>query len=82
MRLQLFERASGMHWFQRMACGLMNAIAGNYPGPIMALSYRRDAFGKHFAVALQEALRGSTEWSRAECEVIAFFSSKQLSCTF
>jgi hypothetical protein len=46
------------------------------------LSYRPELFGQPFSEALQEVMRGRSEWSVAERELFATFVSAQNQCPF
>jgi hypothetical protein len=44
--------------------------------------YRYDFFGKHIGKLFQEAMRGPSEWSIFDREMMAAFVSKQNQCEF
>lgn len=44
--------------------------------------YRPELFGRHFAAALQDVMRGSSEWSVGERELFAAFVSSLNQCPF
>jgi hypothetical protein len=46
------------------------------------LGYRPELFGLPFSEALQEVMRGPSEWSVAERELFAAFVSAQNQCPF
>jgi hypothetical protein len=46
------------------------------------LMYRPELFGRPFSEALQEVMRGPSEWSVAERELFAAFVSAQNQCPF
>jgi hypothetical protein len=46
------------------------------------LGYRPELFGAPFSEALQDAMRGPSEWSVAERELFAAFVSAQNQCPF
>lgn len=60
------------------------------PGPdgefvsdvVLVLGYRAELFGQPFSEALQEIMRGPSEWSVAERELFAAFVSAQNQCPF
>ncbi|MEM9493591.1 MAG: alkylhydroperoxidase AhpD family core domain-containing protein, partial [Myxococcota bacterium] len=64
MRLEILE--NGHSRPQKLVFWLIRQLFGSVPGPILTMSYRRDLFGKHMAAILQEAMRGSSEWSKGE----------------
>src|SRR5262249_23461220 len=61
--MRLASLTQPMHLRQRVRYALANIWGKRIPGPILALSYRRNACGRHLASCVQEALRGATEWS-------------------
>ena len=46
------------------------------------LSYRPELFGRPFSEALQDVMRGPSEWSVGERELFAAFVSAQNQCPF
>jgi hypothetical protein len=80
MRLACLEQP--LHLRQRLRYALANAFGRRIPGPILALSYRRNSCGRHLARSVDEALRGAREWSVAEIEIFAAFVSKLNHCQF
>lgn len=80
MRLESLKRP--MHFRQRVRYALANLWGRRIPGPILALSYRRNACGRHLARCVHEALRGAREWSVGEIEIFAAFVSKLNHCEF
>ena len=46
------------------------------------LTYRTDMFGTPFARALQDVMRGPSEWSVGERELFAAFVSRRNQCPF
>ena len=51
-------------------------------GVVKTLHYRPDLFGRPFSDALQQALRGPSDWSPGERELFAGFTSLLNSCHF
>ena len=81
MRLRILE--SGHRPVQKLFLGIFKAmIGGMAPGPILALSYRRELCGKYLAACYQEGMREATEWSVGEVELFAAFVSKLNSCRY
>lgn len=80
MRLPSLKQA--MHLRQRVRYALAGIWGRRIPGPILALSYRRNACGRHLARCVQEALRGPQEWSVGEIEIFAAFVSGLNHCEF
>ena len=48
----------------------------------LMLQYRPELFGRPFSQALQDVMRGPSEWSVAERELFAAFVSVQNQCPF
>ena len=51
-------------------------------GVIKTLLYRPDLFGRPFSDALDQAMRGPSEWSPGERELFAAFTSLLNQCPF
>ena len=49
---------------------------------MMMLMYRPELFGRPFSEALQDVMRGPSEWTVAERELFATFVSAQNQCPF
>lgn len=49
---------------------------------VRTMAYRSDLFGKPFSAALQDVMRGPSEWSVGERELFAAFVSAQNQCPF
>ncbi len=49
---------------------------------VRTMAYRSDFFGKPFSAALQDVMRGPSEWSAGERELFAAFVSAQNQCPF
>jgi hypothetical protein len=67
---------------QRLAFAFFRAFLGQVPGPVLALSYRRDLCGKYLARCYQQGLRRAQEWSVGEVELFAAFVSRLNRCHF
>ena len=80
MRLAILK--NGHRPLQKLQLGIMKALAGLIPGPVLVLSYRRELFGKYFADCLHEAMRHCTAWRKGEVELFAAFVSRQNQCLF
>ena len=78
MRLSIIENRE--QWSQRLSLQMMKMFMGHLPGPIHLLTYRKKWFGDFYGACLQEALRGSAEWEKAELELFAAFVSKLNQC--
>ena len=56
---------------------------GNEPlGVVKTLLYRPELFGQPFSEALEDAMRGDSEWSPGERELFAAFTSVLNQCHF
>jgi hypothetical protein len=51
-------------------------------GVVKTLYYRPDLFGRPFSDAIQQALRGPSDWTPGERELFAAFTSVLNSCRF
>lgn len=51
-------------------------------GVVKTLHYRPDLFGRPFSDALDEAMRGPSDWSAGERELLAAFTSVLNQCVF
>jgi len=57
--------------------------SGNEPlGVVKTLLYRPELFGRPFSEALDEVMRGTSEWSAGERELFAGFTSLLNQCPF
>ncbi|GHO91100.1 hypothetical protein KSF_011480 [Reticulibacter mediterranei] len=45
-------------------------------------AYRPELFGEPFSICLQDVMRGSSEWTVGERELIATFTSSKNKCVF
>ena len=81
MRLKIIE--NGLSPLQKLQMAIIRQVmAGHVPGPIPALSYRADFFGKQFNDCVQMSLREATEWHKSETELFAAFVSYNNTCQF
>jgi hypothetical protein len=51
-------------------------------GVVKTIYYRPELFGRPFSNALDEAMRGPSEWSAGERELVAAFTSLLNQCPF
>jgi hypothetical protein len=49
---------------------------------VRTMRYRSDLFGQPFSAALQQVMRGPSDWSVGERELFAAFVSAQNQCPF
>ena len=65
----------------RLAC--VDAVEVERPlGVLKTLNYRPELFGRPFSDALDQAMRGRSEWSAGERELFAAFVSALNQCPF
>ncbi len=81
MRLKVLE--TGLRPIQKVILAIFKVFSGGLvPGPLLALSYRRELCGKYLAACFQEGMREATEWSVWEVELFAAFVSKLNECRY
>jgi hypothetical protein len=49
---------------------------------VRTMRYRSDLFGRPFSTAMQQIMRGPSDWSAGERELFAAFVSCQNQCVF
>jgi hypothetical protein len=81
MRLEVLDRG---HTFGTKAFFLFIRTVSRQPVPdvIKTIKYRGDFFGAPMSQIFQEAMRGPSEWSVGDRELMASFVSKQNECEF
>ena len=81
MRLDVLDRG---HTVGKKALFVMMRLMMRIPVPdvIKTLMYRPDFFGAPMGVVFQTAMRGPSEWSVAEREMMASYISKVNECEF
>jgi len=82
MRLSILQDAKGCNFLQRLQMWPIKMLAGVYPAPHCVLSYHRTLYGKWFARFMQQAMRGSDHWTKAELELFGAFTAKVLACDY
>lgn len=80
MRLQILHE--GHRPIQKVFLRVIELVAGQIPGPISVMSYRKELFGKTMAQCFQEAMRESKHWSVAEVELFSAYVSKVNRCAY
>jgi hypothetical protein len=81
MRLQVVD--SGHAPADAAVLEQIRAARGIEPvGVLKTLYYRPELFGRPFSAALQEAMRGPSNWSAGERELFAAFVSSLNQCPF
>ena len=81
MRLAILDRRHTLA--TRALFVLMRIMTGHgAPDVVKTLRYRRDFFGAPVGEVFQRALRGPSDWSVGDRELMAAFVSKANSCEF
>ena len=81
MRLRRVERRHGPR--ARLIFLAIRMLQRRRPPDVLrALFYRPTFFGRPFSAALEEVMRGPSEWSVGERELFAAFVSAQNQCPF
>ena len=80
MRLRILKE--GHRLTQKLFFRLVTLHMGHVPPPMRVLTYRRGFFGAHFVDCLDEGLRQTREWTKAEAELFAAFVSKLNQCEY
>jgi len=81
MRLSVVDRAHAPGELALLE--IIRKRSGQEPlGVIKTLLYRPDLFGRPFSDALDQAMRGPSEWSPGERELFAAFTSLLNQCLF
>jgi hypothetical protein len=67
----------------RLMMLVMRVLSGQpVPDVVRMHYYRYDFFGKHIGALFQEAMRGPSEWSIFDREIMASFVSSLNQCVF
>ena len=81
MRLSVVDR--GHAPAQAAVLDTIRERSGHEPlGVVKTLLYRPEVFGQPFSEALDEAMRGDSEWTPGERELFAAFTSLLNQCPF
>ena len=68
---------------QRLVLGMIRLFSFRAPPDVVkTLLYRPELFGGPFSDVMQDVMRGPSEWSVGERELIAAFVSVQNQCPF
>ena len=67
---------------QRVLTRLIRRSAGTVPDVVRTVAHRPELFGRSFARAVQDALRGPSDWTPWERELFAAFVSRRNQCPF
>jgi hypothetical protein len=81
MRLGILDRG---HPLKTKALFAMIRVISRHPAPdvVKVLKYRPEFFGAHMSDVFQEVMRGPSEWSVGDRELMASFVSKTNECEF
>jgi hypothetical protein len=81
MRLGILD--NGQSFGTKMKYALIRVLSG-YPAPdvVKTLEYRPDYFGTPMRAVVHEAMRGESQWSVGDREIMAAYVSKTNECEF
>jgi hypothetical protein len=81
MRLNVLDTG---HTFGTKALFAMIRVMSRHPVPdvVKTLKYREEFFGKPMSAVFQDVMRGPSEWSIGDRELMASFVSKVNECEF
>jgi hypothetical protein len=81
MRLDVLDHGQSLG---TKALFVLIRVMSKYPAPdvLRLLKYRPDFFGAPMGAVFQEALRGPSEWSVGDRELMAAYISKTNECEF
>jgi hypothetical protein len=81
MRLDVLDNG---HTFGKKALFMMIRVMSRHPAPdvVKTLQYRPEFFGGLMSPVFQETMRGSSEWSIGDRELMAAYVSKTNECEF
>ncbi|MHB8469842.1 MAG: carboxymuconolactone decarboxylase family protein [Gaiellaceae bacterium] len=81
MRLEIVDRGHGPA--EAAILEQIRERTGNEPlGVVKTLMYRPEIFGRPFSDALEQVMRGPSDWSAGERELFAGFASLLNQCPF
>ena len=81
MRLEVLDRGHGFG--AKALFAFIRAVSRRpVPDVLKLLKYRPDYFGAPMSEVFQEAMRGPSEWSIGDRELMASFVSKMNECEF
>lgn len=69
-------------WIKLFFIALRKKYRSTVPDVLRALFYRKTFFGKPYSAWTQESLRGPSEWSVGERELMAAFTSRLNECQY
>ena len=81
MRLKNVESAHRLP--QKLMLGAIRLVLRERaPDILRTVWYRPEFFGRNYGAYIQEVMRGASEWTVGERELIAAFVSKKNACSF
>jgi hypothetical protein len=80
MRLGVVE--TGHEPNEAAALEMIRGMRGELPDVLKTLHYRPEIFGRPFSKTLDLAMRGPSDWSPAERELFAAYTSSLNQCPF
>jgi hypothetical protein len=81
MRLKILDR--GHTWPTKLLFLIIRLVSGfRAPDVVRTLRYRPAFFGTPMSAVFQEVMRGPSEWSIGDRELMAAFVSRTNSCQF
>lgn len=83
MTMRLSRLNTEFELAHQLKMGLMRVFGGREVPDVVKLHYYRyDLFGRHLSKMFQEAMRGPSEWTVFDREMIATFVSNLNQCVF
>ena len=81
MRLGILDNG---HTLGKKALFVLMRVMSGHPAPdvVKTLMYRPEFFGEQMSAVFQEVMRGPSEWTVGERELMAAFVSKTNECEF
>jgi len=81
MRLEILDRGHSLK--TKAIFGMIKVVSRHRaPDVLRALMYRPEFFGNPMGYVFQEAMRGPSEWSIGDRELMAAYISKTNECEF
>lgn len=81
--MRLARVTTGHRLKQKLILKMIKLVSRREPPDVVrTLMYRPEFFGDPFSAAVQQALRGPSQWSVGERELFAAFASKLNECEF
>lgn len=81
--MRLKKVATGHRLAQKLTLGMIRIMARTEPADIVkTVLYRPEYFGRPYSSLVDDALRGPSDWSAGERELLAAFTSRLNECKF